>query len=47
MTGVVPKDWKGERIVPISKEKGDGECANYRRKSILSIPGKKHRSGVD
>ena len=40
-SGVVPEDWKAVCIVPEYKGKGDRrECANYRRISIFSIPGK-------
>ena len=37
----VPNDWMRVIIVPISKGNGDrSECKNYRRISLLNIPGK-------
>ena len=40
-SSVVPEDWKASCIVPVYKGKGDRrDCANYRRRSILSIPGR-------
>ena len=37
----VPNDWMRAIIVQIYKGKGNkSECKNYRRTSLLSIPGK-------
>ena len=39
--GVVPMDWRGARIVPLYKGKGDKcECSNSRCISLLSVVGK-------
>ena len=38
--GVVPMDWRGARIVPLYKRKGDKcECSNSRGTSLFSIVG--------
>ena len=43
-SGVVPEDSKATCIVPVYKGKDDRRGrANYRGKSILSIPGKIYR----
>ena len=39
--GVVPMDWRGARIVPLYKGKGDKcECINSSGISLLSVVGK-------
>ena len=37
----LPQDWKLAEVVPLYKNKGKrSECGNYRRSSLLSVPGK-------
>ena len=44
---VVPEDLKAAGIVPVYKGKGDRrDCVNYRRISMLSIPGKIYRKAL-
>ena len=39
-TGVAPEDWQRAIIVPVHKKSSRRKCGNYRRISLLSIPGK-------
>ena len=37
-TGIVPKDWRHAKVVPIFKKGGKGQAENYRPVSLNSVP---------
>ena len=39
-TGQAPKQWQTNVIIPIHKKRDKRKCTNYRRISLISVPGK-------
>ena len=39
-SGKIPQEWKDATLIPVHKKRARNECDNYRRISLLSVPGK-------